>query len=354
MRTAYWYSFVALLWAAASTPGARAADSVVSAVIETTLETAPGHIRQFAFDGDADSYFASQGDAGKSDYFTLVLDKPVAVKSITVTTGKPQGGDSIDAGTLEGSIDAKTFVKLTNFADGVALARCNGKGLRAVRIKPAIDLKHPLAIREIALDSEPAVEVFKYPVEVFLNVADAPEMKDWAVKAARICERQYPRICADLASEGFKPAHEIRLTLSKDYKGVAATSGERITGSVKYFKAHPDDFGAMVHETVHVVQRYRGRNNPGWLIEGIADYERFFKYEPGKLGSINPRRAQYNGSYRITAAFLAYITEKHNKEIVSKLNAALRAGEYKEELFRELTGKSVKELDEEWRASLNR
>ena len=51
---------------------------------------------------------------------------------------------------------------------------------------------------------------------------------------------------------------------------------------MKYFKANPDDIGAMVHETVHCVQLYRGRGNPGWLVEGVADYVRFFKYEPGK------------------------------------------------------------------------
>lgn len=144
------------------------------------------------------------------------------------------------------------------------------------------------------------------------------------------------------------------MTLSKGYNGVAATGGGRITGSVKYFKAHPDDFGAMVHETVHVVQSYRGRGNPGWLVEGIADYERFFKYEPGKLGPLNPNRARYDDSYRVTAAFLAYVTEKHDKETVRKLNAAMREGKYTEELFKGLTGKSVKELNEEWRASLKK
>jgi hypothetical protein len=89
-------------------------------------------------------------------------------------------------------------------------------------------------------------------------------------------------------------------------------------------------------------------------VEGIADYERFFKYEPGKLGPVNPNRARYDGSYRVTAAFLAYLIEKHDKEIVRKLNAALRAGQYTEELFQGLTGKSVKELGEEWRTSLKK
>src|SRR5439155_19358824 len=127
-----------------------------------------------------------------------------------------------------------------------------------------------------------------------------------------------------------------------------------IVGWVKYFKGHPEDVGAMVHETVHIVQQYRTRNNPSWLVEGIADYVRFFKYEPGKVGPINPDRARYNGSYRVSAAFLAYLTEKYDKEIVRKLNRLMREGEYREEAFKALTGKTVQELDKEWRAALRR
>jgi hypothetical protein len=86
----------------------------------------------------------------------------------------------------------------------------------------------------------------------------------------------------------------------------------------------------------------------------MADYVRFFKFEPGKLGRIDPDGAHYNDSYRVTAAFLAYLAEKYDKEIVLKLNKILREGHYKAEVFEELTGKTVEQLDEEWRASLPR
>ena len=214
-------------------------------------------------------------------------------------------------------------------------------------------MKHPLAIREFAIDSEPAVTVFKYPVEVSVDVADAPEMKEWADKAARICEQQYPMICTELRSDGFKPRHVITMTLKSDYDGVAESNGGRITGSVKYFKTHPADIGAMVHETVHCVQAYRGRN-PSWLVEGIADYIRFFKYEPGKIGRLSSEQARYDGSYRVSATFLAFVTEKYDKELVRELNQTMRKGKYKDEVFKELTGKTVQELDEEWRGTLRR
>jgi hypothetical protein len=144
----------------------------------------------------------------------------------------------------------------------------------------------------------------------------------------------------------------VTLTLKNDYRGVAFASGARITGSVAYFKEHPDDVGAMVHETVHVVQHYRGGGNPGWLVEGVSDFIRFFKFEPGKIGRINADRAHYNGNYRVTAAFLAFVAEKYDKQLVLKLNKLMREGHYKKDIFHELTGKGLEELDKEWRAKL--
>jgi hypothetical protein len=333
---------------------AEAAEPPVPAVVETTLPTASGRIRQFAFDGDADTYFASARNVGKDDHFTLVLDKPAAVKSVAVTTGKPGGADRLEAGTLEVSADGKTFEAAAKFDEGTARAQLGGRPVRAVRVRAADDLKHPLAVREFVLDAEPAVAVFKYPIEFVVDVTDAPELKEWAEKAARVCERQYPLICEELKSDGFRPRTVIEMTLKHDYNGVAATGGGRITGSVKYFKSHPDDVGAMVHETVHCVQNYRGRGNPGWLVEGIADYYRFFKYEPGKLPKLTPERARYNGSYKVTAAFLGFVSEKYDKELVRKLNKAMREGQYRDELFKELTGKPLEELNQEWRAALAR
>jgi hypothetical protein len=73
--------------------------------------------------------------------------------------------------------------------------------------------------------------------------------------------------------------------------------------------------GAVVHELVHVVQSYgRVRRTdpdatraPGWLVEGIADYIRWFLYEPETRGAeINERnlsRARYDASYRVTGTF---------------------------------------------------
>ncbi|MBO0698707.1 MAG: discoidin domain-containing protein [Zavarzinella sp.] len=344
--------------ATAADPPAKTA-APVTAAVESTLKTAGGQIRQFAFDGNGDTFFASEKNPGKDDHFTLKLDRPVTLKSVELWTGRPNGDDCLERGVLEVSPDGKTFKEYGKLSWRATRAGVQtllfetGKPppkVQAIRIKPG-ELDHPLVIREIKVDSDPPVAAFGYPVEIVLDVSDAPEMREWGEKVARTCEGAYPMINEELKSDGFKPATLITLTLKKDYRGVAATAGSRITGSAKYFQSHPDDVGAMVHETVHVVQRYRLPNAPGWLTEGIADYIRFFKFEPGKVGRINPDRARYNDSYRVSASFLDYATQKYDKELVRKLNKALREGEYTEDLWKEFTKKTVQELEKEWRAS---
>jgi Peptidase of plants and bacteria len=353
MQSSIRLAFVCLLATNPVSP-ADAGAPPVAVTIETTLLTASAQIRQFAFDGDANTFFASEKNPASSDHFTFVFDKPVKAQSIAVVTGRTDGSDALNEGMLEVSSDAKTFHELARFADGKTKATPEDGAIKAVRIRPAANMKHVLAIRELTIESDPPLAVFNYPVEFNIDVTDEPKMKDWAENAAKICTREYPMINEQLSSDGFKPPFVVTLVMKSDYRGAAFASGSRITGSVKYFQDHQNDLGAMVHETVHVVQHYNGRGNPDWLVEGVSDYIRFFKFEPGKIGRIDPERAHYNGSYRVTAAFLAYTTDKYDKGLVQKLNKVMREGRYKKEIFQELTGKNLEDLDKEWRATLKR
>jgi hypothetical protein len=193
----------------------------------------------------------------------------------------------------------------------------------------------------------------KYPVTVTVDVSDAPDMKDWAEKAAKIVEQWYPRMCDYLASDGFTPPKKITLIFKKSSEGIAATSGTTITASDGWFKAHPNDFGAIVHESIHVIQSYRSRNNPSWLVEGIDDYCRFWIYEPSPpKGRLDPSKIKYTDSYQVTGAFLAWAVSTYDKDLVKKLNAACRQGKYKDTLLKDLTGKDLDTLFEEFKKSL--
>src|SRR5260370_374070 len=119
-----------------------------------------------------------------------------------------------------------------------------------------------------------------------INAAKAPELNDWAQsKLAPVLAEWYPKIAAMLPSEGFTAPAYCMVTL-KPVSGVAYTTGAGIVANSKWLQTelNGDAIGSLVHEMVHVVQHYHG-DNPGWLVEGMADYIRWFKYEPGGHGA---------------------------------------------------------------------
>jgi len=184
------------------------------------------------------------------------------------------------------------------------------------------------------------------PVKVSVDVTEVPELTKWADEAKKHVEKWHPKIADLLASDGFTPTSEVKLVIKKDMKGVAVagTSGATITIAAEWVKNHPDDYGMVVHELTHIVQAYP-RPEPGWLTEGIADYVRYFHFEPKvRLTGINPARQSYRDGYRVTAIFLAWIEKTHDKSMVRKLNEAMRKSEYRYDLFKKHTGKSLDRL----------
>lgn len=181
-------------------------------------------------------------------------------------------------------------------------------------------------------------------VKVIVDTSEAPELAAWADKAKAIVEKWHPIISELLKSDGFTPPAEVKLTFKKHMKGVAGTSGSTITIAAEWIKKHPDDFGMIVHELTHVIQSYP-KYDPVWLVEAIADYVRYFHYEPkAKLAGIDPARTSYRDGYGTAAMFLAWIERTHDKAIVRKLNEALRRSEYKYDLFKQCTSKSLDRL----------
>ena len=172
----------------------------------------------------------------------------------------------------------------------------------------------------------PAGEPAKTPkIEITLDTSDAPEMADWADKAKKACEDNYPMIVKHLGEDGFTPPEKTKIVFKK-MNGVAYTAGDTITCSAKWFTDHPDDVGAVIHELCHVVQGYRSKQPPSWVTEGIADFVRWFNFEPEKRHPQirNPDKAKYIDSYQTTAAFFDWIVKNKDPQFVTRLNAAAR------------------------------
>jgi hypothetical protein len=182
-------------------------------------------------------------------------------------------------------------------------------------------------------------------IEVTLDTSAAPEMADWAEKAKKACEENYPMVVKLLDAKGFIPPKSVKIVFVND-DGIAYSSGDTITCSAKWFTDHPEDVGAVVHELAHVVQGYYKHNPPGWVTEGIADYVRWFNYEPEnrhpKLD--DPDNAKYTDSYQRTAAFFDWIVKNKDPQFVTRLNDAARRGKYKPELFKKYAGKPLDDL----------
>ncbi|HZQ48158.1 MAG TPA: basic secretory protein-like protein [Verrucomicrobiae bacterium] len=204
--------------------------------------------------------------------------------------------------------------------------------------------------------------------EIVIDTSQAADLADWAAHdLAPALAEWYPKIVAMLPSEGYHPPKRFSVTI-KPGRGVAATSGTRVSANAAWLKSQlgREAIGSLIHEEVHVVQQYgRARRNnpnatdsPGWLVEGIPDYIRFYLFEPQNHGAeikqSNVARARYDGSYRVTANFLNWVAEKYDKNIVQKLNAAMRDGNYSENLWQKNTGKTLQNLGDEWKQSLEK
>lgn len=186
------------------------------------------------------------------------------------------------------------------------------------------------------------------------------ELTTMAERYTQVAEANYQLILDTLKVENrAMPIRTVLIELAPDYNGSAVTFGKGDSRTIKigdkYALKSREDLGVIVHEMTHVVQHYDKGEHPTWLGEGIADYVRWFFYEPTKKRPhIKPAEAEARGSYRKTAAFLFWTAEQFDLDLVPKLNWALQQGTYNDGVFQQITGHSLDELNVLWRQSLER
>jgi Peptidase of plants and bacteria len=186
---------------------------------------------------------------------------------------------------------------------------------------------------------------------IAFDVAESPELAEWAEQAKKQCEIWFPQLVKEFDTAGHTPAETVTLIFKKKLDGIAYTlSDRRILISSKWVTRHPDDIGMVIHELMHLVQEYPP-SKAGWLVEGIADYVRYFQFEPDKKSKwrINAK-SNYKQGYGVTAAFLAWLERTKHPGIVHELNAALRTSMYDNSLFEEITGRTLDDLWAEFAA----
>lgn len=180
-------------------------------------------------------------------------------------------------------------------------------------------------------------------LEVQLDTTAAPEAEAWARRAAQECRRWHPRIMDILGEDEFRPKNRVVIRFKKEMKAPAVASGINITVNADWIARQPNDRGLAIHELVHTIQRYGG--GPMWVTEGLADYIRYYHYEPGSWRArFNINKAHYTRGYQPTAAFFAWIEREHDPLVIRKLHRAMVERSYRDELFEQATGKPLARL----------
>lgn len=187
-----------------------------------------------------------------------------------------------------------------------------------------------------------------------LDLAEAPHLDGWSKELVRRAAAWWPRIARALASPGFVAADEVTIRFSNDTDDAYATAlGTLVTVNADYITRNPDDFGCVAHELAHVVQDYPDTAGPVWLVEGVADFIRYYTLFPD-----DPRRAfvagevDYRSAYQPTAAFLDYLEATRAPGCVRYVNGVMRAGGDGEAALRQVAAAPLDALWRKFKATL--
>ena len=203
---------------------------------------------------------------------------------------------------------------------------------------PALPTGDALTKQAYVLSSAKAVPTPK----VIVDTSAAPDLAEWGKISATLMEQWYPIVWNLLGTDQSKPADTIKVTFQLKQDAPAYATGGGIFVSIPWVRSHPDDFGMMIHEMTHLIQAYpNSRSNPGWLVEGVADYIRWWRYEPEAPRTKITANNKYTDAYRVTAYFLAYLAHQYDHGLVRTLDKAMKTRAYSDELFEKSTGKKL-------------
>ncbi len=205
-----------------------------------------------------------------------------------------------------------------------------------------------------------------------VDVTAAPAMSSWTKTELKpIIQEWYPKIVELLPSDNFSAPSKVVFRYQPDskMKGIPAYAQSAtitLNSEWMYRERNREAKGAVVHEMVHVVQSYqsnqsnrerraRRRSTPGWIVEGIPDYIRWYLYEPQSKGAILSKevrsQSKHDASYRVSANFIDWVIRSHDRDgsLLKDLNSVARKGQYTSDVWQKLTGKTEAELADAWR-----
>ncbi|WP_176555729.1 basic secretory protein-like protein [Virgibacillus ndiopensis] len=190
-----------------------------------------------------------------------------------------------------------------------------------------------------------------YKLEVINGVED-PSMDPIIEEFVNLYFKVYPKLVKKYALNPKEASREVILEFDPAYDGVAYADNGKIVVSSDYILTNPDDVALFTHELTHLAQSYPTYNDDTWWItEGIADYTRYV-YGPHNGSWRLPEEIKetdnYDSGYRVTARFLLWITQQKNHFAVDIINREMQHNTFDLHVFKEITGKSIDALWEEY------
>ncbi|MBV9085582.1 MAG: DUF4157 domain-containing protein [Acidobacteriaceae bacterium] len=214
--------------------------------------------------------------------------------------------------------------------------------------------------------------------EVIVDASRAPDAQPYVAPVKALLNEWYPKINVLLFGERHRlPFNKIEVIFESNMDsrqprnplaGASAyTKGNVIHVDFGYLRRMRSDYrGLFIHELTHVNQHYKRVEGDGWLVEGIASYVRH-KYfdkdiEPalrlqsdGKARGYPLTSAQltadgYKFGYTIASAFLFWLEQQKDPNIVLSLNEALSKGRYSDKVFLKRCGAPLPQLWSEFLA----
>ena len=204
-------------------------------------------------------------------------------------------------------------------------------------------------------------------LSLVLDTSAAPDMKEWTEGVVGRIQLGGVRVAAYVTAGWPIPCCVTVSYVDKDGGApvwVESATCTKICLNAKWFRENRDGqaAGAFFYALVRVMQGYgttpgaTETNCPSWLANGIADYARWYLFEPESRGCDfvrkNPGAYRYNGSFRVTASFLDFVERRHPGTVM-RANAAMRAHAFDDATFwKDATGKTAEELEKLWHAEM--
>lgn len=180
----------------------------------------------------------------------------------------------------------------------------------------------------ITIDSAAAPDL-----DAWLRTKVTPKLQDW-----------YPAMGTVLASPDYAPRCNLTIKLVNNLgvPGNASFETGLISADVAWARAHPEDMGLYIHESVHIIQSYSIKRPEPWITEGIADWTRDYVYKDRVPTSSS--RVYYIDGYSEAGFLLQHVKTNYDQQFIRKLNVASHKGTYNFDIFFQTTNKHPDQL----------